>query len=301
LLEEVLQQLRIRQDGIYIDCTYGRGGHSQAILERLGAAGRVLAIDRDPAAVAAGQAVASRDTRFDCVQGEFSMLRSLVQGAGIAGGADGILFDLGVSSPQFDQAERGFSFTHDGPLDMRMDPTRGTSAAQWLADATEKEIASVLTTYGEERFAKRMARRIVAERQVQPITTTRRLADIVAVANPAWESGLHPATRAFQAIRIFINRELEELKSALPQALDVLAEGGRLLVISFHSLEDRIVKRFMRAEASGDQYPSDLPLPVSALRRRLRLPVKSIRPSPTEIAKNPRARSAVLRVAEKLA
>lgn len=301
MLEEVLQQLRIRQDGIYIDCTYGRGGHSQAILERLGATGRILAIDRDPAAVAAAQSVELRDKRFSCVHGEFSMLRSLAEGACIAGRIHGILFDLGVSSPQFDQAARGFSFLHDGPLDMRMDPARGTSAAQWLANATEKEIAAVLKTYGEERYAKRMARRIVAERQVQAITTTRQLAEVVAAANPAWEPGLHPATRAFQAIRIFINRELEELQSALPQALDVLAEGGRLLVISFHSLEDRIVKRFMRAEASGDQFPSDLPVPVSALRKRLCLPVKSIRPSTAETANNPRARSAVLRVAEKLA
>jgi len=270
------------------------------LLERIGRDGRVIGVDKDPQAVAAGQGVAARDSRLVVYQGSFTSLRRHVEVHGLLGRVDGILFDLGVSSPQLDAPERGFSFRHEGPLDMRMDPTSGISAADWLKDAAMEEIARVLKTFGEERYAWRIAKAIVRARRERPIATTRVLADVVSAASPSRERDKHPATRTFQAIRIFLNRELEEIQEALDQVLDVLVTGGRLAVISFHSLEDRVVKRFMRRHARGDEYPRDLPVPASALRRRLKIIGRPLRPSVVEVETNPRARSAILRVAEKL-
>jgi 16S rRNA (cytosine1402-N4)-methyltransferase len=264
----------------------------------------LLAIDKDPQAVAAAKDRFGTDSRFSIAQGSFTQLGRLVQERGWqqseTGGVDGVLLDLGVSSPQLDDPERGFSFRHDGELDMRMDPTVGQSAAEWLATAEEYDIRRVLREYGEEKFAKRIAYAIVKTRAETPITTTGQLAALIAEASPVHEKGKDPATRSFQAIRIFINGELDDLKACLPQALEVLKPGGRLAVISFHSLEDRIVKRFMRKEARGDEFPPDLPIPQSALSPHLKLIGKAIRASEAEIAANPRARSAVLRVAERL-
>lgn len=298
LLEETLAALAIRPDGVYIDATFGRGGHSCAILARLGPAGRLLALDRDPEAVAFGRTW--DDARFAIVHTAFSALEETAKKHGIAA-ADGVLFDLGVSSPQLDTPARGFSFRQDAPLDMRMDTSRGMTAAQWLAIANEAEIARVLWEYGEERFARTIARAIVAARARSPIRTTGQLARLCAKAVRSREPGQDPATRAFQAIRIHINQELEELARALPQALSLLRPKGRLAVISFHSLEDRLVKRFLRAEEMGPEIPSEIPLRQDALPAgRLRILGKPIRPTAAEVAANPRARSAVLRVAEKL-
>jgi 16S rRNA (cytosine1402-N4)-methyltransferase len=300
LRDEVLSALNLRPEGIYVDATFGRGGHAAAILQRLGAGGRLLAMDRDPQAVEVARKKFADDVRFTIVRGPFSMLAQTIDDRGLSGKVAGILLDLGVSSPQLDEAARGFSFRLDGPLDMRMDPDSGVSVAEWLADAEEKDIARVVKEYGEERFAKRVARAICMERVRQPILTTQRLADIVAQAVPTREPGQHRATRTFQALRIHINRELDELKAVLPQALRVLAPGGRLAVISFHSLEDRIVKQFMRDQAKGDVYPPDLPIRHAELQPRMQLVGKALRATPEEIAHNPRARSAVLRVAEVL-
>lgn len=297
LLDEAVTALAVRPDGTYVDATFGRGGHSRAILAHLEANGRLLALDRDAEAVAAGQAW--QDERFSIGQAPFSQLAEVAHARGIDA-ADGILFDLGVSSPQIDTPERGFSFRHDAPLDMRMDTTRGVSAAEWLNEAPEDEIARVVREYGEERFAKSVARAIVAARAQEPIATTRQLARIVAGAVRTRERGQDPATRTFQAIRIHVNRELEELAAALPRAVDLLRPGGRLAVISFHSLEDRMVKRFLRDEARGEELPPEIPVPAGAIAKgRLRLVGRAIRPSAAEVARNPRARSAVLRVAER--
>jgi 16S rRNA (cytosine1402-N4)-methyltransferase len=301
LLDEVLEWLNIHEDGVYIDCTHGRGGHGQAILWHLGAKGRLLAMDRDPEAVAAARILEEKDRRFSIRQGAFTMIEQLAIQEGVAGKVDGILFDLGVSSPQLADPGRGFSFLHEGPLDMRMDPGSGVSAAEWLSKALPEEIADVLWRFGEERFSRRIARAIVEARALAPIETTTALAGIISRAKPVWEKDIHPATRAFQAIRIFINRELEELGAALPQAVRVLAPGGRLLVISFHSLEDRIVKRFMRTEAHGVAYPRGMPAPLTESRPCLKILSKAIRPAVKEVTVNPRARSAVLRVAERVA
>ncbi|MEJ2565880.1 MAG: 16S rRNA (cytosine(1402)-N(4))-methyltransferase RsmH [Gammaproteobacteria bacterium] len=300
MLEEVMAALQVRADGAYVDATFGRGGHSAAILQRLGVGGRLIAIDKDPWAVEVARERSARDRRFSIYQGSFAMLEHFAEAEVMSGKVNGVLFDLGVSSPQLDTAERGFSFLREGPLDMRMDTSHGESAAAWLARASEADIAYVLKTYGEERFAKRIARAIVQARRTAPIETTTQLAEIVAAANPAWERDKHPATRAFQAIRIHINRELEDLEQALPQALRVLASGGRLAVISFHSLEDRMVKRFMRDAARGGDLPRRLPVPASAFKPILRIVGKPVYPSAAEVAANPRARSAVLRVAEKI-
>ncbi len=300
LLDEVLEALNIRPDGIYLDGTFGRGGHSAAILERLSENGRLLAMDKDPQAIAVAQSRFAGDSRFSIIRGSYTMLGQEIEQRGWKGRVDGILLDLGVSSPQLDDPSRGFSFRHDGPLDMRMDPDSGQSAAEWLAEASESDIAMVLKEYGEERFAKRIARAIVRERTQAPITTTARLAKIVAEANPKWERDKHPATRSFQAIRIFINAELEELEQVLAQSVDVLAPGGRLAVISFHSLEDRRVKRFIRDEVRGGEFPPGLPVTDAQLNRRLRAVGKDIRAGEAELAVNPRSRSAVLRVAERL-
>jgi 16S rRNA (cytosine1402-N4)-methyltransferase len=300
LRDEVLSALNLRPEGIYVDATFGRGGHAAAILQRLGAEGRLLAMDRDPQAVEVARKKFAEDVRFTIVRGPFSMLAQTIDDRGLSGKVAGVLLDLGVSSPQLDDAGRGFSFRLDGPLDMRMDPDSGVSVAEWLAGAEEKDIARVVKEYGEERFAKRIARNICMERVRAPILTTQRLADIVAQAVPTREPGQHRATRTFQALRIHINRELDEIKSVLPQALHVLAPGGRLVVISFHSLEDRLVKQFMRDQAKGDIYPPDLPIRQAELQPRMQLVGKALRATPDELAHNPRARSAVLRVAEVL-
>jgi len=300
LFDEVLEALNIRADGIYLDGTFGRGGHSGAILERLNENGHLLAMDKDPQAIAVAEQRFAGDPRFSIVRGSYTMLGQEVEKRGWKGKVDGILLDLGVSSPQLDDPSRGFSFRHDGPLDMRMDPESGLSAAEWLASAKEAEIAQVLKEYGEERFAKRIAKAIVRERQESPIVTTARLAKIVAEANPKWERDKHPATRSFQAIRIYINGELVELEQVLEQSVEVLAPGGRLAIISFHSLEDRRVKRFIRDEARGGDFPPGLPVTDAQLNRRLRAVGKDIRASEAELEVNPRARSAVLRVAERL-
>jgi 16S rRNA (cytosine1402-N4)-methyltransferase len=282
-----------------VDCTFGRGGHSRAILARLGARGRLLALDRDPVAVGAGADIA--DTRFTIAHASFTQLIQVLSAQSIDR-VDGILMDLGVSSPQLEDAARGFSFKLDGPLDMRMDVTRGMTAAQWLASASENQIGEVIRTYGEERFAQPIARAIVAARSRGAIGTTRELAQIVAQAVRTREPGQDPATRTFQAIRIFINQELEELSLALAQCLDALSAGGRLAVISFHSLEDRIVKRFMRSHSQPAPVPRGLAVrEVDRAPPKLRLIGKAQRASAAEIAANPRARSAVLRVAERLA
>lgn len=300
LLAEVLAALRVRPDGIYLDGTFGRGGHAAEILARLGPDGRLLAVDKDPQAVAVARQRFGSDTRFAIEHGSFITLGQRVAERGWMGKVDGILLDLGVSSPQLDEAERGFSFRFDGPLDMRMDPECGMSAADWLAQAAEEEIARVLKEYGEERFAKRIARAIVQSRAQVSITRTIQLQEIVARANPAWEKGKDPATRTFQAIRIFINRELEDLDEFLAQSVELLAVGGRLAVISFHSLEDRRVKQFIRLQQHGADLPPDLPLTQAQMwQPRLRAVGKKIVAGARELAANPRARSAVLRVAEK--
>jgi 16S rRNA (cytosine1402-N4)-methyltransferase len=299
LLQEVLDALKLQADGMYVDATYGRGGHAREILARLGPEGRLIAMDRDPEAVAAATRELGGDARFRVIQSPFSMLGQHISALGVTGKVNGILLDLGVSSPQLDEAGRGFSFTHDGPLDMRMDPQGGMSAADWLNLADETEIAGVIRRYGEERFAGRIARAICNARNDKPLATTGELARLVAAAVPRHEKGKHPATRTFQAVRMHINRELEELEAVLPEALRALAPGGRLAVISFHSLEDRIVKRYMRDAARGDSFPPDLPVPQSALRPTLRLVGKARRAGDVEVAANPRSRSAVLRVAER--
>jgi 16S rRNA (cytosine1402-N4)-methyltransferase len=301
LLREALEALAVRAAGSYLDATLGRGGHSAAILERLGEAGRLLALDRDPEAIRAGQGRFIGDPRVHIVRGNFAELGAIAGRAGFADGFDGILLDLGVSSPQLDDPARGFSFLRDGPLDMRMDPGTGASAADWLAAVSERELARVLFEYGEERHARRIARAVCVARAEAPIRTTGRLAAVIAGAVPGREPGKHPATRSFQAIRIFINDELGALDGALEQSLDLLKPGGRLCVISFHSLEDRRVKRFMRTHAQAAKPWRGLPEIPPQARPKLRLVGKAVRAGEAEIAANPRARSAVLRAAERLA
>jgi 16S rRNA (cytosine1402-N4)-methyltransferase len=302
LLDEAVNGLNIREDGIYIDGTFGRGGHSRLILSQLGDKGQLLAIDRDPQAIAAAAEI--QDPRFSIVHGPFSALAEYVEARGLTGKIDGVLLDLGVSSPQLDDAERGFSFMRDGPLDMRMDPTRGQSAAEWLMKADEADIAFVIKTYGEEKFGKRIARAIVERNREQPMTRTKELATVIAAAMPVKDKFKHPATRTFQAIRIWINSELEEIDTALKGAMSVLAPGGRLSVISFHSLEDRLVKRFMRDQSRGPQVPAGIPMTESQLKalggRELKTLGKLI-PGEAEVNENPRARSSVLRIAERTA
>ncbi|ANG61946.1 16S rRNA (cytosine(1402)-N(4))-methyltransferase [Marinobacterium aestuarii] len=301
LLHEAVEALVQDPDAFYIDGTFGRGGHSGLILEQLQSNGRVLAIDKDPEAITYAAERFGEEPRFEIERGSFADMDQYVRARQLAGKVGGILLDLGVSSPQLDDATRGFSFLNEGPLDMRMNPDVGQSAAQWIATADEKEIADVIFTYGEERFARRMARAVVAARQEVQITTTAQLAKIIAEANPAWEKGKHPATRAFQAIRIHINRELEDLERCLDQALDLLSIGGRLVVISFHSLEDRIVKRFIRKHVKGDEHlPRGIPVTQDMLQQRLKSAGKAIKASPGEVQQNPRARSAVMRVAVRI-
>lgn len=299
LLDEVLAGLAVQPDGFYVDATFGRGGHAGAILRNLSPAGRLLALDRDPAAIEAAGAFVG-DDRFEIVQAPFSAIGEVVGTAGLTGRVQGILMDLGVSSPQLDDARRGFSFRRDGPLDMRMDPHSGVSAAEWLERADERDISHVLKTYGEERFARRIARAIVAARRSSEIVTTGQLAAIVAEAMPVHERNKHPATRSFQALRIYLNRELDELREALSQVPSLLATGGRLCVISFHSLEDRIVKRFMRDASRVAPAYAGLPVIPDSAQPVLRLVGKVIRGGESEVQANPRARSALLRVAERV-
>jgi len=290
----------LQPDGIYIDCTFGRGGHSKAILRHLSEQGQLFAFDKDPDAITTIDKTMFEDHRFSLLQGSFTMLGQLLIEKNIQGCVNGILLDLGVASPQFDDPKRGFSFQHDAYLDMRMDNSIGVTAADWLNNAKQKEISDVLFQYGEERFAKKIARSIIKARQDKPITNTQQLADLIVSAIPIREKDKHPATRTFQAIRILINDELNELKKVLGQTTEALAIGGRLLIISFHSLEDRIVKRFIRDESKGDGFPLDLPVTQNALKPRLKAVGKAINPTKEEIENNPRARSAVLRIAERI-
>jgi 16S rRNA (cytosine1402-N4)-methyltransferase len=299
--DEVVQALNLRRDGVYVDATFGRGGHARAILSRLSSQGRLVALDRDAQAIDFAQKNFSNDSRVAIYHAAFSNLSSVVDAENLQGRVDGVIFDLGVSSPQLNQAERGFSFGKDGPLDMRMDATHGETAAEWLALANEKEIADVIFQYGEERLSRRIAKAIVRERERGPIERTGQLQAIVAGAVPKREPGQDPATRTFQAIRIFINRELDEIAQALPQAVKALAPHGRLAVISFHSLEDRIVKQFFKRSSRDEVTPPKLPVRHGAFTPTLALVGKAVRPAPGEVARNPRARSAILRVAERLA
>jgi len=300
LLKEAVQALNIHAAGNYVDGTFGRGGHSRLILEQLDSAGQLLAFDKDPQAINTAQQDFSNDKRFSISQTSFAELETVINQYGWSGDVDGVLLDLGVSSPQIDDAGRGFSFQNDGPLDMRMDPAQGLSAAQWLAAADEKDIAKVLKEYGEERFAKRIARAIIHAREETPIETTKQLASIVASANPKWEKGKDPSIRSFQAIRIFINSELDDLTQCLQQAVNILKPGGRLVVISFHSLEDRIVKHFIRDMERGEQLPIDLPIRHVQVNSKLHRKGKAIKASVKEVKLNPRSRSAIMRIAERV-
>ena len=299
LLAEAVEALKIQPGGVYVDATFGRGGHTRQILEKIGPTGRLLALDRDPAAIAAGQAI--EDERLSLLHRPFSELLGGAAELGISA-VDGVLFDLGVSSPQLDEGERGFSFRHDAPLDMRMDTTRGETAAEWLQRAEVSEIAEVIKSYGEERFAFQIAKKIVATRGERPLTTTGAFAALVRESVHTREPGQDAATRSFQAVRIHVNQELRELALALPDALSLLKPGGRLVVIAFHSLEDRIVKQFLAAQAHPERaVPKHLPLRQDQLPQpSLRLIGKATRPSNAEITQNPRSRSAVMRIAEKL-
>jgi 16S rRNA (cytosine1402-N4)-methyltransferase len=300
LLAEVIDALAIAANGVYMDLTYGRGGHAGAILDRLDAHGRLVLMDKDPAAIRSAQQRFGLDDRVAIRAGSYAGAGRVAEELGIRGRVNGVLLDLGVSSAQLDDPARGFSFRHDGPLDMRMDPATGEGAADWLARVPEPELVRVLREYGEERFAARIARAIVVERRVHPIRTTGQLRAIIAAANPAWEPGKDPATRAFQAIRIQVNRELDELRQCLDQLVGLLAPGGRLAIISFHSLEDRMVKRFIRQETRGDPFPAALPVPDAVRKPHLRAVDGAVHAGAAEIADNPRARSAVLRVAQRL-
>jgi 16S rRNA (cytosine1402-N4)-methyltransferase len=297
LLQEAVDALDIqdaRRDGTYIDATFGRGGHSGLMLSQLSAQGRLRAFDKDPRAIAVGQQLAQGDARFAIAHASFAAMKNVMSAQGIAQ-VDGVLMDLGMSSPQVDDAQRGFSFRADGPLDMRMDTTRGVSASEWLATATQDNLEKVIREYGEERFAFQIAKTIVNRRAVEPITTTGQLAALVAGAVKTREKGKDPATRTFQAVRIFINQELEDLETGLKQAFDLLAPFGRLVVISFHSLEDRIVKRFLAAQASAPVLDRRLPIRAAELPAPAAKLLARVRPSESEIALNPRARSAVMR------
>lgn len=301
LLDAAVDQLVTDPDGNYVDCTFGRGGHSRRILQRLSAHGRVLGIDKDPEAIGFAERLASEDVRFSSFHGSFAELQAAVSGTDWQRGVTGVLMDLGVSSPQLDDASRGFSFMREGPLDMRMNPQQSPSAAEWLAAADEKEIADVLWRYGEEKFSRRIARAIVARREEEPLQRTRELAELVSTAMPRKEKHKHPATRTFQAIRIFINRELEDLELGLAVAADQLVPGGRLVVISFHSLEDRIVKRFMRDKARGPVVPRGVPVTAKEEASDFRLVGKAVKADVAEVSDNVRSRSAVMRVLERRA
>ncbi len=302
LFDESLQGLNIQPDGFYIDCTFGRGGHSQGILDQLGESGRLLAFDRDLAAINSSYAKdMQKDERFAIHHGCFSDLETVVNELGWQGKVDGILMDLGVSSPQLDDSSRGFSFMRDGPLDMRMDESSGLSAAQWLQQVEEQELVTVLFEYGEERFARRIAKAVIERREETPLQTTLDLAKLIEGVVPKREKHKHPATRSFQAIRIEINNELGEIRSGLQQAINILASNGRLVVISFHSLEDRIVKRFIRNESGRKNNPGRLPIKEMDIERGVLKKIgKAVKAGKTELQNNPRSRSAVMRVAERI-
>lgn len=301
LLQQAVDKLVHDVNGFYIDGTFGRGGHSRLILQRLSSKGRLLVIDKDPEAIAYANKLAEEDERVIVWHGSFADVELCAETHGVVGDVAGVLLDLGVSSPQLDDAQRGFSFNKDGPLDMRMNTDSGISARQWLAKAKEEEIANVIYEYGEERFSRRMAKAIVRERSENEIVSTAQLAEIVKQAHPAWEKRKHPATKAFQGIRIFINNELGDLKQALEDIIKVLSVGGRMVLISFHSLEDRMVKQFMQKQARGDDFPPGVPVMQSQLNPKVKLVGKATKVGTEEISENIRARSAVMRVAEKIA
>ncbi len=300
LLPEAVDALHMRPDGFYVDGTFGRGGHACLMLGKLNEQGRLLVLDRDPDAIAAAVKLMGDDERVTIIHAPFSSLGEKLKAMGVTGEVDGILFDFGVSSPQLDTAERGFSFQRDGALDMRMDTSRGQTAADWLAGVEFSDLVRVLRVYGEERFAKRIANAIIETREENPIATTSQLSKIIADAIPVHEREKHPATRSFQAIRIAVNEELKEIIAVLPDALDALAIGGRLVVISFHSLEDRPVKRLLQKEAKGDDFPPDLPIRADQIKPRIKLVGKPVRAGAAELEINRRARSAIMRVAEKV-
>jgi len=299
MVSEVLQALKIDPDGIYIDATFGRGGHTSAILSAVKSTARVYGLDKDPAAIAAGQLLSKNHPQFSIHHTSFANIQDFCNHHALLGKVSGILLDLGVSSPQLDDAARGFSFRHNGPLDMRMNPTQGMSAAIWINQAPEAEIIEILKVYGEERYAKRIGKAIYAAIRIKPLTTTDELSAIVSKAHPAWEKHKHPATRSFQAIRIFINQELQELQQGLEGCLEILKPGGRMAILSFHSLEDRIVKRFIQKHTQKDKHAVGLPIANAHFTSRLSKIGKKITPSLEEIRDNPRARSAVMRVAQK--
>lgn len=299
LLHESVAALEVG-DGVYVDGTYGRGGHSRLILQKLSAQGQLVVIDKDPQAIADARALAEQDERVRVCHASFADMKAELERLNLLGRVDGILLDLGVSSPQLDDAQRGFSFRQEGPLDMRMNPEQGPSAADWLARVDEKDLADVLYRYGDERYSRRIARAIVRARAEAPLTRTLQLADIIAKAHPAWERGKHPATRSFQAIRIHINAELSDLEGILSDSLDILAPGGRLAIITFHSLEDRLVKHFMREQEQGPELPPGLPIQDVDIPRPMRRLGKAIKPSKAEVAVNIRSRSATLRVAQRV-
>ena len=301
MLEEVVQALNLTTNSIVVDATYGRGGHCAAIAERLDNTSTLIVMDRDAEAIRHANAHAHKFGNIKIIHAPFSQLQAKLEEQGVFGRVDAILFDFGVSSPQLDQPERGFSFSHDGPLDMRMDDQQEMTAHHWISDVEEKELVRVLRVYGEEKFARRIARAIKQALLDGPIETTGTLVRIIDDAVPVKEKGKHPATRTFQAIRIAVNEELKEIEEVLPQALEALSPGGRLVIISFHSLEDRLVKRFFRKEAIGDPYPIDLPVTADMLKPRLQLVGKQVRASSKEVAANPRSRSAVMRIAQKVA
>ena len=301
LLQQAVDALVTDESGFYIDGTFGRGGHSKRILEKLSGEGRLLVVDKDPEAISEAEKLKQQDSRLIVAHCSFAQIADLADNHGVSGNVSGVLLDLGVSSPQLDEAERGFSFSKDGPLDMRMNNAEGMTAQEWLASAREEEMARVFFEYGEERFSRRIARAIAEERKQTSITGTLQLAELVKQAHPAWEKHKHPATRVFQAIRIHINNELGELEQVLSSIVDILRTGGRMVVISFHSLEDRLVKQFINREQRGDDFPPDMPVTQAQLNPRLKRVGKQVRADVAEVSENVRARSAVLRVAEKIA
>ena len=300
LLDEVIKALNIQPDGFYIDGTFGRGGHSREIIKRLSSKGRLLAFDKDPDAVMSIGADLIQDERFEIIKGSFTMLMQYAKQYKVDNQISGVLFDFGVSSPQLDDIKRGFSFKYDSPLDMRMNPTEGQSVADWLKNASESEVADIIYKYGEERASRKIAKAIVDFRNRTPIDSTTQLAKIISKAKPSYKQDIHPATKTFQAFRIFINHELDEIRDALPKATDVLCKGGRLVAISFHSLEDRIVKRFMRDQSKPKEQPIELPILRDKGDIKLKIIGKKIRPTINELSKNHRARSALLRIAERI-
>lgn len=301
LLQQAVDALVTDESGFYIDGTFGRGGHSKRILEKLSGEGRLLVVDKDPEAISEAEKLKQQDSRLIVAHCSFAQIADLADNHGVSGNVSGVLLDLGVSSPQLDEAERGFSFSKDGPLDMRMNNAEGMTAQEWLASAREEEMARVFFEYGEERFSRRIARAIAEERKQTSITGTLQLAELVKQAHPAWEKHKHPATRVFQAIRIHINNELGELEQVLSSIVGILRTGGRMVVISFHSLEDRLVKQFINREQRGDDFPPDMPVTQAQLNPRLKRVGKQVRADVAEVSENVRARSAVLRVAEKIA